>query len=75
MGGRRGRAPSHLQPAAAPRGRDPSWSDRCGPAAHLAGIQVGGVLHAARVVAVVPLLDHRVKDVGEHLEAEKGAVG
>lgn len=35
---------------------------------HLCAIQVCDVLHGAGVVSVVPLLDHRVKQVGKHLE-------
>lgn len=43
----------------------------CGTAArlaHLGGIQVRDMLHGAWVVPVVSLLDHRVKQLGKHLE-------
>lgn len=40
----------------------------CLCARYLAGIQVGGVLHGAGVVAIVPLLDDRVQQVCKYLE-------
>lgn len=36
--------------------------------AHLGGIQVCDVLHGAGIVSVVPLQNHRVKQVSKHLE-------
>lgn len=37
---------------------------------YLAGVQVGGVLHGAGVVAVVPLFDDGVKQVCEYLKTD-----
>lgn len=34
---------------------------------HLGGVQISGVFHGSGVVAVVPVDDHRIKQVGEHL--------
>ena len=51
-------------------GNDPVCSTTAWPA-HLVGIQVCDVLHGAGVVSVVPLLNHRVKQVSKHLEASR----
>lgn len=41
----------------------------------LGGVQVGGVRHGSGVVAVVPVLDDRVKEVGEHLRGAADTLG
>lgn len=41
----------------------------------LGGVQVGGVRHGFGVVAVVPVLDDRVKEVGEHLRGTADTLG
>lgn len=35
----------------------------------LGGVQIGGVRHGSGVIAIVPVLDDGVKEVGEHLRA------
>lgn len=35
--------------------------------AYLGGIQVSGVLHCARVIAIVSVLDNRVKELSKYL--------
>lgn len=42
---------------------------------HLAGVQVGGVLHAAGVVAVVAFPDHRVHQLRKHLQQTEASGG
>ncbi len=39
--------------------------EKCG--CNLGSIQVSGVLHCARVIAIVSILDHRVKELTKHL--------
>lgn len=41
----------------------------------LGGVQVGGVRHGSGVVAVVPVLDDWVKEVGEHLRGAADTLG
>lgn len=41
----------------------------------LGGVQVGGVRHGFGVVAVVPVLDDWVKEVGEHLRGAANTLG
>lgn len=38
---------------------------------NLGGIKVSGMLHCARVVAVVSVLDHRHKELSKHLMTRK----
>ena len=38
---------------------------------HLRCIQVSGVLHCARVIPIVSILDHRVKELSKHLMGKK----
>lgn len=38
---------------------------------NLGSIQVSGVLHCARVITIVSLLDNRVKELSEHLNLKK----
>lgn len=34
---------------------------------HLGGIQVSGMLHSLWVIAIVSILDYRIKDISKHL--------